>query len=239
MEFEKLGDLTINGFGSSNGGIFSNVYINGKGTLNGDIQCQYFECNGAGTVNGNIMSRSLEVKGTGKVMGDVESINLKIEGNGSISGNALSENMVVSGLLSVGGNVKGDEIKLQGKLSVGGDCECESFHADGKFSIGGLLSAEHINIYTFGDCKVKEMGGREINVKQQKSMVMSLLKKVKSFKFEAVVIEGDEIRLENTKAHIVRGNNVTIGENCEIDLVEYKGNFEIEKNGYVAKYMQI
>lgn len=239
MEFEKVGDLTINGFGSSNGGKFANVTINGKGTVNGDIQCQYFDCNGAGTVDGSISSRSLEVKGNGKVSGDVEVGKLIIEGNGSINGDVISEIMEVSGFLSVGGNVKGEEIKLQGHLNVGEDCECESFHAEGKFTIGGLLSAEQIEIKTFGDCKVNEIGGKSIHVKQQKSVMMSLLKKVKTFKLEASVIEGDEIKLENTKARVVRGNTIIIGENCEIDLVEYKENFKAEKNGFVGKQIKI
>ena len=42
----------------------------------------------------------------------------------------------------------------------------------------------------------------------------------------AETIEGDEIYLEYTKAKVIRGNNVTIGEGCEIELVEYKSLFE-------------
>ncbi len=40
------------------------------------------------------------------------------------------------------------------------------------------------------------------------------------------VIEGDDVYLENTMAKIVRGNNVTIGSGCKIELVEYKGSFK-------------
>ena len=37
----------------------------------------------------------------------------------------------------------------------------------------------------------------------------------------ADTIEGDTIYLENTRAKVVRGANVTIGTDCSIDLVEY------------------
>lgn len=37
-------------------------------------------------------------------------------------------------------------------------------------------------------------------------------------------IEGDDIHLELTRARVVRGNNVSIGSGCDIDLVEYKNN---------------
>lgn len=40
------------------------------------------------------------------------------------------------------------------------------------------------------------------------------------------IIKGDDIFLEYTKAKVVRGNNIIIGSNCEIDLIEYKNNFE-------------
>ncbi|KAB2333255.1 cytoplasmic protein [Cytobacillus depressus] len=239
MDFEKKGDLLINGFGSSNGGHFEKVLINGKGTVNGDLQCRQFEINGAGTVNGRVESHSLEIKGHGKIAGDAVSEKMTIEGSGSVSGNVTPQSLRVSGTLSIGGNVNADEVKLQGKISVGGDCEAENFAAEGKFSIGGLLSAEHIHIQTFGDCKAKEIGGQTITVKEQKNVVMSLLKKVLSFTLQADVIEGDEITLENTKAKIVRGKNVTIGKNCEIGLVEYKDKFYVENNAIVTKHVQI
>lgn len=34
--------LTINGFGSSGGGTFQTVELNGKGTINGDVECKQF-----------------------------------------------------------------------------------------------------------------------------------------------------------------------------------------------------
>jgi cytoskeletal protein CcmA (bactofilin family) len=215
------------------------VLINGKGSVNGDVQCRYFEINGAGTVNGKVESDSLEIKGTGKIYGNVISEKMIIEGNGSINGQTIVQYMKVSGMLSIGENVKADDIKLEGKLNVGGDCEAENFEAEGKFSIDGLLSAEHIRIHTFGECKAKEIGGQTIIVKEQKNVVTSLLKKVLSFTLQVDVIEGDEITLENTKAKIVRGKNVIIGENCEIGLVEYKDSFQLVKNGHVTKQMKM
>lgn len=41
------------------------------------------------------------------------------------------------------------------------------------------------------------------------------------------IIEGDDIYLEDTRSKIVRGNNVTIGRGCEIELVEYKNEIHI------------
>ena len=55
----------------------------------------------------------------------------------------------------------------------------------------------------------------------------------------ADIIEGDLIYLENTNAKIVRGNNVTIGTGCKIELVEYKESFKKDEKSIVDKNNKI
>lgn len=235
----KLGDLMINGFGTASGGEFDQVSINGKGTVNGDLQCHFFECNGSGAVNGDIKSEIVKISGNAKINGKVYTTDLKVEGRGVIKGNVLMSKMVISGTSFVDGNVKGEELKVQGKIVVDGDCEVEAFKAEGQFKVEGLLSAETIEIYTYGESRAKEIGGQTIKVKEKSNFLLNLLKTVKSVQLEADLIEGDHITLENTKAKVVRGNQIIIGQNCEIDLVEYKETFKTEKNGYVKESKQI
>jgi hypothetical protein len=45
---EKRRDLIINGIGSTNGGHFDTVKLNGNGTINGEVVCTNFESNGTG-----------------------------------------------------------------------------------------------------------------------------------------------------------------------------------------------
>lgn len=240
MKVEReLGNLLINGYGSSNGGQFDKVTINGKGTINGELECKTLECNGMSTINGNIKGENVRVSGNAKITGKVYTGHLAVEGRASITGEVLMNDFSVAGTTSVGGNVKGEEMKVQGRITIGGDCEVESFHSEGQFSIDGLLSAEHINIHTYGECKAREIGGQTIKVKQKSNFLLDIIKNVKSVKLAAEVIEGDEIFLENTKAKIVRGNNIVIGTDCEIDLVEYKETYQIQGNGRVLKSVQI
>ncbi|AGK52137.1 polymer-forming cytoskeletal protein [Bacillus sp. 1NLA3E] len=239
MSIEKQGDLIINGFGTSNGGMFEQAVISGKGTVNGQLDCSYFKCNGTGTVNGDLKSEKTKISGNGKITGNITSKDFVIEGRASVSGDALITKMGVQGRGSVGGNIKGEELKVQGSLYVGGDCEVETFKAEGHFVVGGLLSAENIDIHTAGNCKAGEIGGQKIRVRQKTNLFLELLKVVYSVKLETDLIEGDYIELENTKAKIVRGSHIIIGENCEIDLVEYKQSFNVEKNGKVKKHIQL
>ena len=53
------------------------------------------------------------------------------------------------------------------------------------------------------------------------------------------LIEGDEIYLQNTNAKIVRGINITIGEGCNIGLVEYSGEIIISSESIVREQKQI
>jgi cytoskeletal protein CcmA (bactofilin family) len=239
MKMEAMGDLIINGYGSANGGQFDRTVISGKGTVNGNLECNLFECNGSGIITGDLKSEKAKISGNAKITGNVTSIDVIVEGRGSITGNANVDKMTINGTGSIGGNVKGEELLVKGRFAVGGNCEVETFRTEGQFSVGGLLSAEHIDIYTIGGCKAAEIGGQTIKVKQKSNLWAGLFKSVLPIKLEAELIEGDHIELENTKAKIVRGNHIIIGVNCDIDLVEYKETFKEVKNGLVKKSMKL
>jgi cytoskeletal protein CcmA (bactofilin family) len=116
--------------------------------------------------------------------------------------------------------------------------EAEVFLAKGSFTIGGLLNAGQIDIILYGGCRAKEIGGEKITVKKPgiahklKRLIFSYIFRV-NVDLQADVIEGDEIYLEHTYAKIVRGNNVTIGPGCDIEVVEYKNNFHEQKGAIV------
>lgn len=239
MDTKSRGDLVINGFGASNGGQFRVVTLNGRGTVNNDLECIEFECNGSGVVKGNMISEIAKVNGHAKFRGNVECQKLTIDGSASIDKNLSVEKLKISGRASVGGRVRCEEIKIQGTLTVNEDCEAEIFKAESQFTIGGLLNADTIDIKMFGECKAKEIGGQTIMVKQKGSLVGNLLKSFFKPQLETELIEGDKIELENTIAKIVRGNQVRIGPNCQIGLVEYTEDFSMDKKAVVTESRQV
>lgn len=239
MNTNSRGDLVINGFGASNGGQFHVVTINGRGTVNSDLECMELECNGSGNINGNVISEKIKVSGHAKFKGNIESQRLTIDGTARIDMNVSAEKLKVSGKATVGGRVKCEEIKIHGTFTVGEDCEAEIFQAESMFSIGGLLNADLIDIKMYGECKAKEIGGQTITVKYNSSLIGSLLKPLFKPQLETDLIEGDIVELENTIAKIVRGNQVKIGSNCEIGLVEYTGEFSMDKKAVVAESRKV
>jgi cytoskeletal protein CcmA (bactofilin family) len=228
-------DLKINGSGKSPGGFYNNVTINGSGEISGNVECTNFKVNGSGSVLGDVKSELTVTSGSSNIKGNVESGEYKVNGSSKINGNAICKSTKVNGSFDITGFLKGDDIQIRGSVKIGGDCTVETFDSKGGFGITGLLNAGEINIEIYGPCSAKEIGGEKITVKVGRSFGMKKLLKaiLNLFKLNeelnAELIEADEIYLENVKAKIVRGNNVTIGEGCEIELVEYKN--ELINNG--------
>jgi cytoskeletal protein CcmA (bactofilin family) len=239
MDTKSRGDLVINGFGASNGGQFRVVTLNGRGTVNNDLECVELDCNGSGIVNGNVISEKTKVNGHARFRGNIESQIISIDGSARIDKNLSAEKLKVSGKATVGGRVKCEEIKIQGAFTVSEDCEAEIFKAESQFTIGGLLNADQVDIKMFGECKAKEIGGQTITVKAKGSLVGNLLKAFFKPQLETELIEGDKIELENTIAKVVRGNQVWIGPNCQIGLVEYTEEFSMDKKAIVTENRKV
>jgi len=55
----------------------------------------------------------------------------------------------------------------------------------------------------------------------------------------AGTIEGDSVRVEQTQAKTVRGTDVSIGEGCEIMLVEYKNSFKAAPGARIKESRKI
>lgn len=245
MENQKRYDLIISGVGNFAGGIFNNVIINGHAKFNGDVECSDFTINGVGNVEGSVKTKTGKISGHGRIKGYMKSDEFKVSGNASIGGSIEIKEARFEGVVGINGSVDAETVENKGVITVSGDCNSEVFISKGAFTIGGLLNAGNIDINLYAPCRAKEIGGEKIKVSMGHSF--SLRKLIKSI-FPSLdintglcteTIEGDEIYLEYTRAKVVRGNNVTIGEGCEIELVEYKNRFEQYEKSVVVENKKI
>lgn len=253
-------DLKISGSGSANGGTYNLVSISGSGKINGDIECKSIHMSGSGTINGKIQTESIHTSGSSSMKGDVEALSIKASGSSRYKGNvtakefrtsgssSIHENLncqyfKTSGSAKVDGKINGGEIISSGSLKVGRDCEAEKFKASGSVKINGLLNADVVDLEIDFSSNVKEIGGEKITVREHNHF--SLIKKVvglfsgRKVNLEVEVIEGDEIFLEITTAKLVRGKNVVIGKDCEIEKVEYSGSLDLRENAIVREKVKI
>jgi cytoskeletal protein CcmA (bactofilin family) len=225
MSEDTKRNLMISGIGSSNGGSFRSVNIDGIGRLEGDITCSDFNLNGRAEVHGSIATVTAEIKGTATIQGNLKAKRTRIHGRVKIEGNYTGENL-----------------EINGYTTITGDCETEKFNANGRLLVG-TLNADNIIVTLHGPCKIAEIGGERIQIRKQSGIDLARWLKILPMAIgnhlTAQTIEGDHIYLEYTMAEVVRGTNVIIGPGCEIELVEYKSKLNQDRSAKVSKSVQI
>lgn len=241
----ECNDFRISGMGEVKGNVkAANVKISGTASIKGNLDATgQVSVSGASDIDGDMNGNNVSISGVSKIKGSLVCDELTISGSSSINGDANANRLKVSGTSNVKGNLKGETIDIRGAADIGGDCECESFKAQGGFKIGGLLNAEDIDIRLYYKCTVNEIGGEKISVRKGDAFadIGRLIKNLFNFKESLIVncIEGDDIYLENTIAKVVRGNNITIGEDCEIDLIEYRNELKVQASSNVSKQVKM
>lgn len=224
---KEVSDLRINGHGSSTGGKYNSVTVNGSGSVDGDMECAYLRVNGQCSVNGNIKADSVKINGNSSVKGDMESKKVKIQG-----------------MVDINGNLSVEEVETRGNINIGGDCNAEFFRVDGMFTVDGLLNAGELKLNLHGPSLAHEIGGEKITVERKGKFHLRGLRSIilpfgHNTELIADTIEGDDVYLENTHAKVVRGNNIELGQGCEIELVEYKNSFKKDQTANVSTHTKI
>lgn len=246
MEKQHRSDLKISGSASAAGGKFDSVLINGDGDINGDVDCNDLKVNGVSEITGNVKTKSGKIKGMATLNGNLKAdASFDVFGMSAISGSVEAKELRIEGNANIGEHVSADRFELKGRVTIKGDCTAETFVSRGAFTINGLLNADAIDIDLYGPCRAKEIGGETIIVR--KGGVFKLGKLIKSFllsldletRLSVETIEADDIHLEYTKAKAVCGNNVVIGEGCDIGVVEYKSTFEQSNKSKVRENKKV
>jgi cytoskeletal protein CcmA (bactofilin family) len=233
---QNLQDVKVSGTGNIGGGKYRDVKISGAGSISGDVDCVSFNTSGASTVNGNLKTKILEVSGASDMKGNVEAESIKVSGGSNIKGDVVTKTIKISGASKIRGSLHAEEVDISGSVEIKEDCEAERFKAKGGFEIGGLLNAGDIDVTIYGRCRVREIGGEKIDIRRGGGNILAKVIKyifVQGERLITSVIEGDDIYLEATTAKIVRGNNVTIGSDCNIELVEYRNKISVAADSKV------
>ncbi|WP_288221824.1 hypothetical protein [uncultured Clostridium sp.] len=204
-------NINIEGIGSIREGQYEAITIDGVGTIQGDISVKRIEVNGKSKALGKISCNKMDVNGYCKTKGIIKGKFLEV--NGRV--NSEKE-------------VSFDNIKVSGELFVNGNCQCEDLYLDGRMKISGLLSGDNLDLNISKVNEIKEIGGEKVSVKKNKTIYKLLFfSKERNAKLICDEIEADEIYLENTYCNIVRGRNITIGDGCVLNKIEYTGEINI------------
>ena len=257
-------DITIDGFSKVTEGVYGDITINGGGNIVGDIKCEALESNGFVkgeskitaadlTINGmgrfkeEVYGERIRIDGTSSFNGDLSFGDAEINGTGKIKGKSQGDNLSISGYLKIGGSLNSRVVDCEGALFIKDNLEVEELNCNGLINIKGLLNGEKIYINASKFSYIKEIGGSEIVIRYRGGVSEKILHLIKGFitsgsNYNGLVtefIEGDIIDISNIKVREVRGNNIKIGERCEIDRVEYKDKIEISPLARVKEVIKL
>jgi cytoskeletal protein CcmA (bactofilin family) len=235
MDTKKV-DLSISGYGAAPGGDYGAVRISGRGKITGDVSCTEFIINGSADAMGAVSCGRLHINGEAGIHGGLKAQELKVRGAGDFKSGVEADDLSISGTAHAEQSISAKTVKVSGAVHVKGDLSADSFTSSGMFEVGGLLSADSVDItLDWSTSKAHEIGGERITAKVG-STGLSVLRTIFTLgthtpRLEADSIEGSSVWLEQTRARVVRGHNVTLGDGCDIVLVEYSGT--LHKSGNV------
>jgi len=241
MEKKNRHDLKISGSADASGGYYNNVVVNGQGCIEGDFDCIDLKVSGTSDINGSVKTKTGKIVGRTAISGDLESDDFKVSGMLEVRGALDAKELRIDGTAVIGGRCSADHLEVKGGFKVKDDCTAETFVSKGAFSVGGLLNAGNVEIVLYGPSRAKEIGGETISVRKGNTFRLGHLINSILFSLDLTgglatdTIEGDDIYLEDTKAKAVRGNNISIGQGCDIGLVEYRGKFDQSKHSKVKE----
>lgn len=221
---EERGSSAVNGTGTMPGGKYGTLAINGSGTIDGDVECEELRINGAGRIGGSVTAQSVKVNGQGTFDGPVSAQEFDLNGQTDVHGGAGVGVLRVKGSMSLDGGVAAREVDLRGEIKVGGDLEADSLTGEGRFVVKGMMSADVIDLKLHGQSAAGEIGGERITLSEPTG-ITSLFSMFGDRKLTCDSIEADDVWLVYTTAKVVRGSRVTLGEGCDVELVEYTDSF--------------
>lgn len=243
-------DMTISGSGQIAAGEYDKVRISGRGQLNGLVRCNSFHASGTAGGEEIVCKNELETSGYCQFSKGVKAGRMSVSGTFSGSGDIfVSEKMSCSGKAESRGSIKCGTLSVAGRLSAEGDIEAETIKIDGNVNCGGLMNAEEITLKFDAGMEIGSVGGSKIVIHRHSNpakklrlpLLSSFIKNSGSGGRVCVKdsIEGDSIAIEGVVAQRVSGRVVAIGDECEIELVQYSETIEISPDARVGRTEKI
>lgn len=237
-------DMRISGSGTIPAGEYQTISISGSGKGSGDIRCESLHISGSAHLQGHVTChRDIRISGSAHVDGAVQTHSIQISGSCKLGQDLdAEESVLIAGACKLEGSLRTKgELKSAGSLTVQQNIEAERVQIKGHVTCPGLLNAEDIFIQRqsrSSTCEIGSIGGGHIRVCLPESPLPSwkFWKRTTDRMLCLQVqesIEGDEIDLEYTKAGTVTGKRVRIGAGCEIGVVRYTEQADIDPDAIV------
>lgn len=237
----QLQDIHINKAGTIESGKYNNISVKGGGTVKGDIECNIFNIDGASVARGNITASHFKVGGMTTIEGSLTADTLEIAGNTEVKGCIKANNARVEGHCGSRKDMEIEDLYIKGSITSGANCSAKRVDCSGFFEVSGILQCDILSLSINGASTAREIKCEKIDIRKQESFaskLQGLLKKSKQG-IVAETVEGKEIYMESANVKVLRGDNIVIGPDSNIELAEYKNNIEIKGNAKVNEKRKV
>ncbi len=245
-----MNNLFISGAASERGGVYNYVNVSGACKITSDVECNEFKCSGASKMEGNVKCVNFHASGASDVSGTVECSELfKCSGATGVGG-VDAMNVRMSGASKSRGDVTARrEIHTSGSVTVMGNLMAERINGSGSVKVKGNINAESFVFEmsaSASNSSAESIGGTLIEIRRKEpeygvfnSIINSLFNGGSPSQFTVDEIEGDKVSLTGVRARVVRGNDINIGDDCEIERVEYTGKVTYSDTSKIGALVEI
>ena len=108
-----LRDLKIEGFGSSYGGEYNKVKLEGMTTIKDNIKCVSFVADGMCNLSGELVAEDIITEGTFKIKGNIKTKRMKMEGLANIELSVNADEIIAEGVIQCN-ELSADKITIDG-----------------------------------------------------------------------------------------------------------------------------
>ncbi|UXV35132.1 hypothetical protein MUA90_00870 [Staphylococcus sp. IVB6181] len=224
---------------------YDTILLLGEITILNEAIINDIKLTGDITAADNVEIRNLKLLGEMKCDKNVRITQASIIGKVQIAEDLDFTDFKVKGEVNVSGRLRGDNIDIIGMLQSTRDCEVDNFNVNGKAQIEGMLNADSIEFKVQEDSYIREIGGDQIKILEQnkenskKSFITVVSNQKTPAYLTAEIIEGDTIEVNAVKAKMIRGDHVVIGDNVEVDKVEYTNSLECAPHAQVKEVVKL
>lgn len=245
--------MNISGSGHIAAGEYNEkISVSGSGRINGNVRCIALSCSGSVRAEGSVeCQEDIRVSGSGHFDKSISAESVSVSGAVRVSEDIAAKREVkISGGFHCGGSVRCAVLRCSGGAEIGKEAEAEEIRISGRINCAGLMNAERIDISIDGtnaSSRIGSIGGSEIKIHNErkvgKTVRLPLLSKLVGAGGSAVIvdelIEGDVVAIECVRTPTVVGRVVAIGAGCDINLVQYSEEVEIDPDAKVGKCEKI
>ncbi|MCM3749218.1 hypothetical protein M3223_17815 [Paenibacillus pasadenensis] len=228
--------VRLTGDASIAGGSYERVTITGDSTIHGNTDCSRLEVTGSLNVYGRLTAVKSAVTGTVEAESLAGGV-FRITGELTVREEVVLEELRMSGKAYARDSLRAGSIRLNGDMEAI-TCDAETVMIRGMARVSGQLRAEDMELKLYGDSRIGQLTAGSIRVSRPGAawrLLGLFFRPSSSAMLEAGIIEGDVVELEHTRADIVRGGRVFIGEGCEIGTVEYSGELTVLSDAKVGE----